>query len=331
MAEPGLSEIITTTARNRQKKLRDNVTNNNAALLSMEEYEGIVEEDGGRTIIEEVAYAENGTYIRYDGGQPLNTNYNPTMTSFEVDWKQWGVGVVITGREERMNSGYERCIKLVSSRLKIAEDTLQNNVNADILSLGTSDGGKQIGGLALWIAKVATSVVGGIDRNTAGGAFAQNFTFQPSATAALGSVATSPATVKLCYTYGVTNTTRGQDRTKLILAGIDHYQYFASAMQAIQRVTDPRKAQAGFTTLEFMGIPVVLGGGVSFGGQTLVPHDQTWGLNTKYLKFHVHKDANSTPLPEVQSINQDMKVQLIIGMGNLTSSAPRLSWNMWDS
>lgn len=331
MAEPGLTEIVTTTARLRQKVLRDNVTNNNAVLLSMDENDGISEEDGGRTIIEEMAYAENGTYIRYDGGQVLNTSYNTTMTSAEFEWKQAGVGVVINGREERQNSGAERMIKLVTGRFKIAEDSMQNNLNADSLSDGTADGGKQIGGLALIIAKTNTNTVGGIDRSTTGGAFYKNLSFIPASTVALGSVATSAATIKADYTYGIVNTTRGMDSINLLLAGGTHYQYLMSAMQAIQRVTDPKKANAGFTTLEYMGIPVVLGGGVSFGGESLVQADLTYGLNTKYLKLRVHKDANMEPLPEVQSINQDAKVQLVIWMGNMTSSAPKLNFVMYDT
>lgn len=332
MAEPGLTELVTTTARIRQKVLRDNVTNNNAVLLSMEENEGISEEDGGRTILEEMAYAENGTYLRYDGAQVLNTSYNTTMTSAEFDWKQAGFSVVITGREERMNAGPERMIKLVGSRFKIGEDSMQNNLNADTLSDGTADGGKQVGGLGLIVAKTITSgVIGGIDRSTTGGVFYRNLSFQPSGTAALGSTATSAANIKNCWTYGIVNTTRGMDKINLLLTGGTHYQYFVSAMQAIQRVTDVKKANAGFTSLEYMGIPVVLGGGVSFGGETLVQADATYGLNTKYLKLRVHKDANMEPLPEVQSINQDTKVQLVVWMGNMTCSAPKLQFVHWDS
>jgi hypothetical protein len=329
MAEPGLSELITTTARLRQKVLRDNVTNNNAVLLSMEEHEGLVEEDGGRTILEEMAYAENGTYIRYDGAQVLNTAYNPTMTSAEYEWKQAGFGVIITGKEERMNSGPERMIKLVTSRFKIGEDSMQNNLNADCLSSGTEDSGKQIGGLGFLVATTPTNTVGGIARSSA--TWYKNLAFVPASTAALGSVATSAGTIKANYTYGIVNTTRGMDRTNLILAGATHYQMFCGAMQSIQRVTDPKKANAGFTTLEFMGIPVVLGGGVTFGGETLQQADLTYGLNTKYLKLRVHKDANMEPLPDVQSINQDMKVQLVVWMGNMTSSALKLQWVMNDS
>lgn len=335
MAEPGLSEIITTTLRARQKVLRDNITNNNAVLKSMDEYGSLEKESGGRTILEEMFYAENATFLRYAGGQVLNTAYNPTMTSAEFDWKQFAAAVVITGLEERQNSGSEGVIKLLKSRVQACEYTLQNNYNSDILSDGTSDGGKQIGGLKLIISKTPTSgTVGGIDRNSTAGAFYRNFKFDTindTTGGAPGGSATAVSNIKDYLTYCIVNTTRGTDKVKLLLQGQTHYRLLMGAMQAIQRISDPKKAASGFTNIEFEGIPCVLGGGVSFGGETLVQADLTYGINTEFLKLRVHKDADMEPLPEVQSINQDAKVQIMVWMGNMTCSAPKLQFVMFDS
>ena len=64
MASPNLSEIVTTTLRNRSAKLADNFTNNNAILYRLSEKGRIKKFRGGRTIVEELAYQENGTYTR---------------------------------------------------------------------------------------------------------------------------------------------------------------------------------------------------------------------------------------------------------------------------
>lgn len=61
MASPNLNEIVTTTLRSRSGKLADNVTNNNALLTYMKKKESIDPVDGGRTIVQELEYAENGT------------------------------------------------------------------------------------------------------------------------------------------------------------------------------------------------------------------------------------------------------------------------------
>jgi len=64
MASPNLDEITTTTLRNRSKKLADAVSNNTALLSRLKEKNRIRTGSGGRTILEEIAYAENGTFKR---------------------------------------------------------------------------------------------------------------------------------------------------------------------------------------------------------------------------------------------------------------------------
>lgn len=333
MAEPGLSELITTTLRNRQEVLRDNVRNNNAVLMSMDEYGGIELEDGGRTIIEEMAYTENGTITRYDGGQPISTAYNATMTAAEFEWKQLGGSIVITGKEKRMNAGQERSIKLVSNRTKILEYTLNNTVNSDLLSAGTADGGKQMGGLALLVSKTPSSgTVGGIDVSSSGGAFYRNLAVDTTTAGPDAGSVTSASNIKDRYTYMIVNLTRGTDKPKLILAGSTHYRALMSSLQAIQRIADTSKlGKAGFTSMDYMGVPVVLGGGVSFGGESLVQDDLSYFLNTEFLKLRVHRDAYFEPLPQVQSINQDAEVAITVFMGNMTTSARKLQGVLFDS
>ena len=64
MASPNLSEIVTTTLRNRSGKLADNVTRNNALLMRVKERGKAKPFSGGRTIAQEISYAQNGTYKR---------------------------------------------------------------------------------------------------------------------------------------------------------------------------------------------------------------------------------------------------------------------------
>ena len=59
MASPNLSEIITTTLRNRSKQLADNVTNHNPLLKRMSD-RGNMTTVTGRSIVRELEYAANG-------------------------------------------------------------------------------------------------------------------------------------------------------------------------------------------------------------------------------------------------------------------------------
>ena len=77
------------------------------------------------------------------------------------DWKQCAVSVTVSGLESLKNSGKEKIIDLVSSRVRNAERTMMNNMSTAIYSDGTGTGGKQIGGLQLLVADAGTGTVGG--------------------------------------------------------------------------------------------------------------------------------------------------------------------------
>lgn len=56
-----LTEIVTTTLRNRTGKLADSVTKNNALLYRLRSKGKVKPVSGGRTIVQELNYQENGT------------------------------------------------------------------------------------------------------------------------------------------------------------------------------------------------------------------------------------------------------------------------------
>ena len=142
MASPNLNEIVTTTLRNRSGKLADNVTNNNALLSRMKKKGSIKPVSGGRTIVEELEYAQNGTYQRYAGYQVLNIQPSDVFTAAEFDWKQVAVAVTWNGLEiDVQNTGEEQIIDLLEARISNAEKTLRNNLSYDLYSNGTADGG----------------------------------------------------------------------------------------------------------------------------------------------------------------------------------------------
>lgn len=64
MASPGLTEIVTTTLRNRSGVVADNMSKNNAILMRLSKRGKVKPLSGGRTIVRELAYAENSTFQR---------------------------------------------------------------------------------------------------------------------------------------------------------------------------------------------------------------------------------------------------------------------------
>ena len=313
MPSPNLSELVTTTLRKRSGKLADNVTENNALLNRLKKRGNVKPVDGGRTIVQELEYAENSTFKRYSGYETLNIAPSDVFTAAEFDWKQAAVAVSISGLEQLQNSGTEKIIDLLESRIKNAERTMMNNLSADCYSDGTADGGKQIGGLQLLVAdSPSTGTVGGINR--ASWSFWRNVSFDATTD---GGAAATASNIQSYMNRVWLQLVRGTDRPDLIIADNNYFRLYWESLQAIQRITSDGMAQAGFSSLKFMDADVVFDGG--YGGNA--PTNRMYFLNTNYIHLRPHKERNMVPLdPDRFSVNQDAMVKLTAWAGNMTLS-----------
>ena len=202
-------------------------------------------------------------------------------------------------------------IDLISSRTKVAMMTMANNINVGLYSDGTGSAGKQIGGLQLIVADdPTTGTVGGIDASVQ--TFWRNIAYDATTD---GGAAASAANI-ISYMNTVYNQlTRGVDKPDLIVCDQNYYNFYQQALQTIQRIptnSGAGSAGSGFAALDYLGVPVVL--------DNDIPANHMYFLNTDYLFFDVHEDANFTPGEMDKPINQDALVMPILFMGNLTCS-----------
>ena len=110
---------------------------------------------------------------------------------------------------------------------------------------------------------------------------------------------------------------RGTERPDLIVADNTYWRAYLESLQAIQRISDDKMAQAGFMNLKYMDADVVLDGG--FGGAA--PANHMYFLNTDYLFYRPHRERDMVPLnPDRYATNQDAVVKLIGWAGNMTMS-----------
>lgn len=320
MAVPNnIGDIVTTTLRNRTGELADNMTRNNAILRELSKRSmGFMPFDGGRVIDQEINYANNTNATWYSGYETVAINPQETFSMAEYDMKLLAVAVSISGEEMLKNSGKERVINLVASRVMNAEQTMKNVVAGAMYSDGTGFGGKQIGGLQLLVADTPTNTVGGISRST--WPFWANIAGTGTFTAAGIQASMDDLWVQLL---------RGNDGPTMILADNTAYSKYVQSMQAIQRVTDPDWASAGFKNLAYMGnTPVICDGG--YQGSTAPPPGPPTGgaptshmyfLNGEYIHFRPHRDRNMEVMdPDRYSTNQDAVIKLIGWAGNMTLS-----------
>lgn len=312
MASPNLSEIITTTLRNRTGKLADNVTDNNAILYRLKQRGRAKPASGGRTLVQELSYQENSTFMWYSGYDTLDVSATDVMSAAEFDWKQAAVAVTISGLEQLQNSGKEKILDLMENRIDIAEKTMMNKISLGCYADGTGNGGKEIGGLQHLVADLPTSgTVGGINRAT--WSFWQNQYRDSSDNSVTMSSTTIQSEMNIMYTRLV----RGTDRPDLIITDNNLWLFYLASLQTIQRITNDKLGQAGFTNLKFMDADVVLDGGQ--GGNC--PANHMYFLNTDYIHYRPHSERNMVVLGgERMNTNQDAIVKLIGWAGNMTAS-----------
>lgn len=315
MASPGLSEIITTTLNSRTGKLADNVTKQTALLSRLKEKGNVKPVSGGVSIYQEIEYAENSTFKRYSGAEALNISASDIATTAEFNWKQAAVAVVINGLELAQNSGKEQIINLLDARIGNAEKTMLNNLGSDAYSDGTAESSKQMGGLQLLVSDTGLGTVGNIVSNTYSWWQNQIYSF------ATNSLTPGTSTIQRAMNSLYLNLSRNTDKPDLIIADATYYTYYLESLQAIQRVTSSTMADAGFTSLKFLGADVVFDGG-TFG---LAPANHMYMLNTSYIFYRPHSQRNMVPLsPDRFSTNQDATIKLLGWMGNMTVSNRRL-------
>lgn len=321
MAFPNISDIITTTLENRSGAIADNVTKNNAILMWLKKRGNARPISGGRTILEELSFAENGNAGWYSGYDVLPMAPQDVLSAAEFPLKQYAVPVVISGLEMLQNAGKEQVIDLLEQRIAVAEATMANGISQALYSDGTGFGGKQLTGLDAAVPVTPTTgTYGGIDRSV--------WTFWRS------QINDMPATATVTTIQPAMNTlwsscVRGSDYPDLIMAGNAIWATYMNSLQAIQRFTSSSTADLGFQSVKFMNTDVVLDGGI--GGYA--GSDTMYFLNTKYLHFRSHKDRNMVPLSPSRraAFNQDAEAQILAWAGNLTCSGAQFQGRLIGS
>lgn len=312
-------DVVTTSLESRSRKLADNITLNNALFSRLKTRGNFKPFTGGREIIQELSYAQNGTFQWYSGYEPLNIALNDTMSAARFNLKQCAVTVTISGLEEIQNDGDEKMIDLISARATVAEATFQNAMSVGIYSDGTAFGGKQIGGLQLLVSKTPTvGTVGGIDAAT--NTWWRNFTAN-SSTDPIGPF--SATTVPFYFNKMTLNLKRNSNGVDLVVADNNIYDFYLRSLQNIQRITDDgsKMSGLGFTALKYYGagksVDVVLDGGK--GGQ--IPASTAYFIDSEYLFYRPSSARNFTVIGgERSNVNQDAIVKIMAWCGNMTVS-----------
>lgn len=324
MATPGqgtglfntFTEMVTTTHRKHKKEVSDNVSNHNALYRFLIKKGKKRMEDGGLSIVENLDYAENSTYTRYSGYDPLNVGASEVLTAAEFAWRNVAAYVTANGNEIRGNKGESRIVNLVQSRLKNMQRSMANGLSTDFYSLGSLT--NQIGGIQLLVADAGTGSVGGINSTTY--AFWQN-TVQSAASPLQGGGAITPSatTIESLMLPLWLRLTRGADHPDVIVASEDYYTFYEQSQTSLKRYAPDDDGKGGMVGLKYKQATVFHDTSASG-----IPSAHMYFLNTNYLTVVVHEDADMEVMEELRTVNQDAIAIPCLHQCNLTISNRKL-------
>jgi hypothetical protein len=308
-----LTELVATTLRNRDRFVADNVTNHNALLRTLEDGSGIKNAGGGRDLTEPLLYNELATKF-YDGFETFSIDTSQEVIDAAVyQWKQLGGFSFISGKEKIMNREKWQAVGIAEARVDALIAGLRNKTGLSLYGDGTGEGGKEFGGLRLLVADdpTAAGTVGGIDQ-VAEPWWQNQHDF--------GTAAITAATIQSRMNAMQLACTRGSDQPNLIMADADYFTAYWESLQAIQRVTSAKLADAGFRTLEFIGTPVVYDAQCAT-DLTNAGAGRMYFLNTKYLCFRKAPERWFSTEEARKVENADYDVIPNWTMGNMTTNA----------
>jgi hypothetical protein len=315
MASPGQStlfntftELVSTTYRNHKKEVADNVSNHNALYRRIADKGRIRLEDGGLSIVTPLDYAANSTYQRYSGFDTLNVSAVDVISAAEFAWRQVAVNVAASGLEIRTNSGSNRIINFVKTKLKNAQRSMANGLSGDLYSDGTA--ANQINGVQALVSDLGTGTVGGINSTTF--AFWQNQVLSAAAAGVSVSAATIEAGMMLPLWLA---STRGNDAPDTIVMDANYFSFFEASQTSLKRYAPADEGKGGMISMKYKTADVFFDSSASG-----IPANHMYFLNTDFMELVVHQDANMEIMPELRSVNQDAIVIPVLFQGNLVCS-----------
>ena len=305
MATPNatFTEMVSTTNRNVDRKIVDNVSKHNGLLAVMKQGGRIKKEKGGYEIQRPISHSETSTLQRYSGYDPLNVGASEVITSVKYDWVQMALHVTASGKEIRQNAGMESMINLVEARTEVAYATAANTMSIDIYGSGALT--NQMGGLGHLITSDGTGTVGGI--------VAATYTFWKNQFTEILTDATAFANVKVAMNKQWLLQTRGNDKPDLVVLSHDLFSVYEGGLQDLQRYSSGDMAKLGFDALKYKSANVIFDDNTNFSTTAEIGYF----LNTKFLYLDQHTDAAWTEGEERTPVNQDATVIPIYWMGQM--------------
>ena len=286
-------------------KLRDNIFDSISILNRLMQKSGGFETySGGTTVREPLLYAKTSAGGFFSGLDTLDTTDNDQFTAAEYSPAQAYANVTIDRRDELNNMGASQVLNLVQKKMMVAEKTIKDTIAENLVSDGTNADGME--GLEKGVATTGNSV-GGIDSSTYSWWDPQVDTSTTTLT-----IAAMQSRMGACSI--------DTDQVTDIFTTQAVFNFYHALLAPQERFVNAKVADAGFKTLSFQGVPVIV--------DDQLADDHMLFLNLKYISFKTHADENFRFSGFQKPTDQNGKVGQIFWMGMLTYSNRRFQGAM---
>ena len=338
--------LLSTTLRNVQPRLRDNITRSNKVLAWLEGNGRTKRMNGGERVQIPLMYAHNTTADIYTAYGVLDTSPQDGISSAFFTWAQLSTSISISRLEERQNSGESRLLGLLESKTMQAEASAKQLLNNCIVSGKITTGASSSSGqFSARTGRLDSGALGPVplpalvDANNSraiavGNINPNTYTFWRNQATSSTSTTFAGMKQELSQVYN--------DCTKGVMGNPDlgvwdqrTYEQYYNGLQSQERyvVDSPRVLDmlAGSEALKFRGATVVW--------DEVVPDVETnadipdaigtftagtaYFVNSQSLEYVVDTETDFITTGFVRPENQDARVAQILWMGALTTNNRR--------
>lgn len=346
--------VLTTTLRNMQPVLRDNITRGNKLCAYLEMRGRMRRVNGGERIKVPLMYGLNNTADIYQGYGILSTQPQDGITSAFFPWAQLDVAITISGLEEMQNRGEAAQLGLLQSKTMQSQMSAKQLLN-NCVAMGRIASGAT-GNRNQFVARV-----GKLDTGAAGPLpLAALIDSNPSRSVAIGEInGANDAWWRNQHVASTATTFKGYLREKgrlynncsrgimgnpdLIISDQLTWELYWGSLEHKERyIIDNQRmidvlGGAGEDMLKFRGavhiwdevIPDVgtttatpetiegLGDGVGTYG-VAGANGTEYHLNSEAMEYIVHTARDMVSTPFIKPVNQDARISHILWMGQMT-------------
>ncbi len=330
--------LLTTTLRNMQPRIHDNITRGNKFLAWLKSRGRFRSVDGGERVQAPLMHAQNSTSDIYSGYGTLDTTPQDGITSAFYDWAQLSVSIAISRKEERQNSGSSQKINLLQAKTMQAEASIRETLNNCIVSGKISTGASaDLGQFVARTGTLDTSASGPlpltaiIDANASRSVSIGNIngnTYSFWRNLATDSAATTFAGLKQDMNNAYNDASKGTGGSPdLILGDQVAWEQYWNSLQTQERYITPRSLDVlgGVESLRFRGaefiwdeiVPDVKTNADVVDAIGTITLSTMYFINSSTMEWVVDSGTDFITTPFVRPENQDAKVAQILWMGAL--------------